>query len=131
LFLGGGCLTFATNNGAVAALLIALYPRFPTAPNDHRCHLQAFRHLYVLATEARCLQTVDVDTGLPVYAPIEMTIKESAFYSETTFCRVTPCILPERCSVCLFHFYCIYNCVFFTPVLGLHESHFLCIPIVG
>jgi len=40
LFLGGGCLTFATNNGAVAALLIALYPRFPTAPNDHRCHLQ-------------------------------------------------------------------------------------------
>jgi anaphase-promoting complex subunit 1 len=96
LFLGGGGLTFATNNGAVAALLIALYPRFPTAPNDHRCHLQAFRHLYVLATEKRCLQTVDVDTGLPVYVPIEMTLKETAHYGETTFSRVTPCILPER-----------------------------------
>lgn len=96
LFLGGGGLTFATNNGAVAALLIALYPRFPTAPNDHRCHLQAFRHLYVLATEKRCLQTVDVDTGLPVYVPIEMTLKETAQYGETTFSRVTPCILPER-----------------------------------
>jgi hypothetical protein len=40
LFLGGGTATFSTNNNAVAALLISLYPRFPTAPNDHRCHLQ-------------------------------------------------------------------------------------------
>ena len=96
LFLGGGGLTFATDNGAVAALLIALYPRFPVTPSDHRCHLQAFRHLYVLATEARSLQTVDVDTQLPVYVPIEMTLKESVFCSETLYSHVTPCILPER-----------------------------------
>ncbi|KAF7143142.1 hypothetical protein RHSIM_Rhsim05G0134800 [Rhododendron simsii] len=51
--------------------------------------------LYVLATEARWLQTVDVDTGLPVYAPLEMTIKETEHYGETSFCEVTPCILPE------------------------------------
>ena len=99
LFLGGGGYTFSTNNGAVAALLIALYPSFPKNPNDHRCHLQAFRHLYVLATEARCLQTVDVDSQLPVYIPIEVTLKESALYSETVLSHVTPCILPDQRSL--------------------------------
>ncbi|KAF8397264.1 hypothetical protein HHK36_016174 [Tetracentron sinense] len=128
LFLGGGMRTFSTSNSAIAALLITLYPRLPTGPNDNRCHLQqhiygydyghlmglkvdledflcgmhptypfqAFRHLYVLATEARWMQTVDVDTGLPVYAPLEVTIIETEHYAETSFCEVTPCILPER-----------------------------------
>ncbi|XP_068662507.1 anaphase-promoting complex subunit 1 isoform X2 [Aristolochia californica] len=96
LFLGGGMRSFSTGNSAVAMLLITLYPRLPTGPNDNRCHLQAFRHLYVLATEPRVVQTVDVDTGLPVYAPLEVTIKETENHSETSFCEVTPCILPER-----------------------------------
>ncbi|KAK4436500.1 Anaphase-promoting complex subunit [Sesamum alatum] len=96
LFLGGGMWTFSTSNSSVAALLITLYPRLPTGPNDNRCHLQAFRHLYVLATEARWIQTVDVDTGLPVYVPLEVTIKETELYTETSFCEVTPCSLPER-----------------------------------
>uniref|UniRef100_A0A5B7B7B0 Putative anaphase-promoting complex subunit 1 isoform X2 n=1 Tax=Davidia involucrata TaxID=16924 RepID=A0A5B7B7B0_DAVIN len=96
LFLGGGMRTFSTSNSSIAALLITLYPRLPTGPNDNRCHLQAFRHLYVLATEARWIQTVDVDTGLPVYAPLEVTIRETEHYAETSFCEVTPCILPER-----------------------------------
>lgn len=96
LFLGGGMRTFSTNNSAIACLLITLYPRFPIGPNDNRCHLQAYRHLYVLATEARWLQTLDVDTGLPVYAPLEITIKETEHHAETTYCQVTPCILPER-----------------------------------
>ncbi|XP_047316183.1 anaphase-promoting complex subunit 1 [Impatiens glandulifera] len=96
LFLGGGVRTFSTSNSSIAALLIALYPRLPMGPNDNRCHLQAFRHLYVLATEARWVQTIDVDTGLPVYAPLEVTIKETDCYSETTFCEITPCLLPER-----------------------------------
>ncbi|XP_051140465.1 anaphase-promoting complex subunit 1 isoform X2 [Andrographis paniculata] len=97
LFLGGGMWTFSTSNSSIAALLITLYPRLPTGPNDNRCHIQAFRHLYVLASEARWVQTVDVDTGLPVYVPLEVTIKESELYAETSFCEVTPCILPERC----------------------------------
>nr|POE84850.1 anaphase-promoting complex subunit 1 [Quercus suber] len=88
--------TFSTSNSSVAALLITLYPRLPTGPNDNRCHLQAFRHLYVLATEARWIQTVDVDTGLPVYAPLEVTTRETELYAETSFCEVTPCLLPER-----------------------------------
>lgn len=91
--------TFSTSSNSIAVLLISLYPRLPTGPNDNRCHLQAFRHLYVLATEARWLQTVDVDTGLPVYAPLEMTIKETEHYGETSFCEVTPCILPERATL--------------------------------
>lgn len=65
--------------------------------------LQAFRHLYVLATEARWIQTVDVDTGLPVYAPLEVTTRETEHYSETSFCEVTPCILPERAIVSNLH----------------------------
>ncbi|KAB1217628.1 Anaphase-promoting complex subunit 1 [Morella rubra] len=96
LFLGGGMRTFSTSNSSVAALLITLYPRLPTGPNDNRCHLQAFRHLYVLAMEARWIQTVDVDTGLPVYAPLEVTTRETEHYAETSFCEVTPCLLPER-----------------------------------
>ncbi|KAI4306844.1 hypothetical protein L6164_030088 [Bauhinia variegata] len=96
LFLGGGMRTFSTNHSSIAALLITLYPRLPTSPNDNRCHLQAFRHLYVLATEARWIQTVDVDSGLPVYAPLEVTIRETDHYAESSFCEVTPCLLPER-----------------------------------
>ena len=52
LFLGGGLRTLGTSNQAVAALLIALFPRFPATSADNRCHLQAFRHLYVLASGA-------------------------------------------------------------------------------
>ncbi|XP_042491370.1 anaphase-promoting complex subunit 1 isoform X2 [Macadamia integrifolia] len=96
LFLGGGMHTFSTSNTAIASLLITLYPRLPNGPNDNRCHLQAFRHLYVLAAEARWVQTIDVDTGLPVYAPLEVTTVETENYAETSFCEISPCILPER-----------------------------------
>ncbi|KAJ9683860.1 hypothetical protein PVL29_016384 [Vitis rotundifolia] len=99
LFLGGGMRTFSTSNSSIAALLITLYPRLPTGPNDNRCHLQAYRHLYVLATEARWIQTVDVDTGLPVYAPLEVTVRETEHFAETSFFEVTPCILPERATL--------------------------------
>lgn len=46
LFLGGGRLTISTSKPAIAALLAALFPRFPNSPSDNRYHLQAFRHLY-------------------------------------------------------------------------------------
>lgn len=60
--------------------------------------------MYVLATEARWVQTVDVDTGLPVYAPLEVTIKETEHFAETSFGDVTPCILPERAVVSFMDF---------------------------
>ncbi|KAE8682009.1 Anaphase-promoting complex subunit 1 [Hibiscus syriacus] len=98
LFLGGGTRIFSTSNSSIAALLITLYPQLPTGPNDNRCNLQAFRHLYVLAMDARWLQTIDIDTGLPVYAPLEVIIREIEHYSKTSFCEITHCILPE-CSI--------------------------------
>lgn len=65
LFLAGGrytakrkhCLSFSTNyfsvlrhslatdNASIAALVVALFPRFPSAPNDNRYYFQPFRHL--------------------------------------------------------------------------------------
>ena len=42
---------------------------------------------------------MDVDSGLPVYAPLEITVTETEHYAETTFCEVTPCLLPERATV--------------------------------
>ncbi len=65
LFLGGGRYSLSTSDGAIASLICSLYPQFPNASNDNRYHLQAFRHLYVLAAEERCIQVLDVDTHQP------------------------------------------------------------------
>eukprot|EP00927_Polykrikos_kofoidii_P040402 TRINITY_DN34546_c0_g2_i1.p1 TRINITY_DN34546_c0_g2~~TRINITY_DN34546_c0_g2_i1.p1 ORF type:complete len:1076 (-),score=190.18 TRINITY_DN34546_c0_g2_i1:260-3019(-) len=65
VFLGGGRYTFDREPLSVAALLMAAFPRFPTSLTDNRCHLQAFRHLYVLAARHRCVEAVDVDTRRP------------------------------------------------------------------
>lgn len=40
LFMGGGATTFSTNDEAVAALVIALYPKFPRSTTDNRHHHQ-------------------------------------------------------------------------------------------
>ncbi|GJP44122.1 hypothetical protein CLOM_g3524 [Closterium sp. NIES-68] len=40
LSLGACQATFSTAPSAVAALLLALFPHFPSSPSDHRCHLQ-------------------------------------------------------------------------------------------
>lgn len=42
-----------------------------------RCHLQAFRHLYVLASEPRVLMPRDVDSGLTCYVPVKVRFKVS------------------------------------------------------
>ena len=50
LFLGGGSSTFDTSsNRTIAVLLVSLFPQFPIARDDNRYHLQALRHMYVLA----------------------------------------------------------------------------------
>ena len=59
LFLGGGTMTLGTSNLAVAALCMSLYPVWPSDVLDNRGHLQALRHLWVLAVEGRCLVTRD------------------------------------------------------------------------
>lgn len=66
LFLGGGKCTLGREPEDIAALLFAFYPRFSVGSFDNQCHLQALRHLYVLATKPSVLQPIDVDTGKQV-----------------------------------------------------------------
>ncbi|EXJ89982.1 hypothetical protein A1O3_03049 [Capronia epimyces CBS 606.96] len=63
LFLAGGTRTFGTSNVAIASLCIAFYPVLPNDVLDNRAHLQALRHLWVLAVEGRCLVARDGDAG--------------------------------------------------------------------
>jgi len=57
--------------GLFCACTACLEFPFPT----HRYHLQALRHLYVLAADPRLLIPVDVDSNTPCYALIEVTFK--------------------------------------------------------
>eukprot|EP01041_Mallomonas_annulata_P005269 gene5269-10541_t len=59
---------------SVAALLLALCPRFPMRSHDHQYHLHALRHQVALAAEGRALQPLDVMTGRPV--SIEILVKD-------------------------------------------------------
>uniref|UniRef100_A0A7N6BMK7 Anaphase-promoting complex subunit 1 n=1 Tax=Anabas testudineus TaxID=64144 RepID=A0A7N6BMK7_ANATE len=95
LFLGGGRYTLSTSNSSIAALLCALYPHFPAHSTDNRYHLQALRHLAVLAAEPRLLVPVDVDSLKPCYALLEVTYKETKWYDETTVELMAPTMLPE------------------------------------
>lgn len=98
LFMGGGTHTFGTSNQAIAALLISLFPVFPQDTTDNRCHLQALRHLYVLAAEQRCVEAVDVDTQQPVFVPVEIGYK---CWDGNVACRkeVAPFLLPEHNTI--------------------------------
>ncbi|KAM3086397.1 Anaphase-promoting complex subunit 1 [Clarireedia jacksonii] len=90
LFLGGGTFTFSTSDKAIAALLVAFYPIFPSSVQDNKSHLQAFRHFWVLAAEPRCLVTRDIDTDQPVPIPLSITLR-----SGEEIQRHTPCLIPE------------------------------------
>ncbi|MEQ2262531.1 Anaphase-promoting complex subunit 1, partial [Xenotaenia resolanae] len=95
LFLGGGRYTLSSSNSAIAALLCALYPHFPAHSTDNRYHLQALRHLAVLAAEPRLLVPVDVDSLKPCYALLEVTYKATKWYNQTTVELMAPTLLPE------------------------------------
>ena len=100
LFLGGAARTFSTENDAVAYLLIAMYPRFPTDTNDHRCHCQAFRHLYVLASRERLLTTVDIESKSQTSAPVEIDVLVDANRRKyKTIKTTTPCLAPDTKTI--------------------------------
>ncbi|KAI9707673.1 MAG: Anaphase-promoting complex subunit 1 [Candelina mexicana] len=90
LFFGGGNYTFGTSDLAIASLLCAFYPLFPTSILDNKSHLQAFRHLWVLAAEARCLVARDVETHRPVTVSVAVSLRNGTNRSLTA-----PCLLPE------------------------------------
>ncbi|KAL5354029.1 Anaphase-promoting complex subunit 1 [Pseudogymnoascus australis] len=96
LFLAGGTHTFGTSNLAIAALMVAFYPIFPTSILDNKSHLQAFRHFWVLATEARCVVARDIDTNMPVSIPLEISLRTD---NDSSVSRHAPCLLPEIDSI--------------------------------
>ena len=75
LFLGGGRYTLGTSDSAIACLLGAFYPRFPSISHENRGHLQALRHLWVLAVEPRCLMGRDVESREVVYLPVKVKVQ--------------------------------------------------------
>jgi len=77
LFLGGGKCTLGNRPDDVAMLITAFYPHFPILSSDNQYHLQALRHLYVLAVHERILEAVDVDSNEKVCIPIELSLANS------------------------------------------------------
>jgi anaphase-promoting complex subunit 1 len=53
LGLGSGGYTFGRSEMDIASLLMSVYPHFPLEINDNQYHLQALRHLYVLAVKPK------------------------------------------------------------------------------
>lgn len=92
LFLGAGRFTLSTSDSAIAALLIAFYPRYPISAQDNRCHLQAYRHLWLLAVEARLLSVEDVKSGESSTMDVEMRMAGEQTASVTL---TTPCLFPK------------------------------------
>jgi hypothetical protein len=74
MFLAGGKYSFKRDPLSTACLLLSILPRYPSRTVDHQYHLQALRHFYVLAVESRILQTVDVDTGLPISVDLQLDL---------------------------------------------------------
>lgn len=95
LFLAGGRYTLGTSNAAIACLLIALFPRFPLHSNDTRGLLQAFRHLWVLSVEPRCLIARDADTNEITRIPIKIKVNEPSGEPVRTHHFICPTLLPD------------------------------------
>ncbi|KZT67155.1 hypothetical protein DAEQUDRAFT_713848 [Daedalea quercina L-15889] len=93
LFLGGGRFTLGTSDSAVACMVAAFFPRFPHVSSDNKSYLQALRHLWVLATEPRCLVARDVDTREVVYLPVKLKVKEGNEVGTTQM--IAPTLIPD------------------------------------
>ncbi|KAI8874873.1 hypothetical protein K501DRAFT_234486 [Backusella circina FSU 941] len=76
LFMGLGGYTFSSHKESIAALLCAFYPFYPTTTDDNRFHLQALRHLWVIAADSRWLMPIDVDKNEPCRVPMYLTMYE-------------------------------------------------------
>lgn len=103
LFLGKGRFTLGTSKIATAALLCTFYPVFPRTPSCNRFHLQALRHMWVLAVEPRCLLARDVDSGMSVYLRLKFKLcerSENEKKEEITAKYLTaPTLMPSLASI--------------------------------
>ncbi|KAL3666576.1 hypothetical protein V7S43_008203 [Phytophthora oleae] len=101
LFLGGGRATVSRSKEAISALVISLYPMPPMNTADNKYHLQAFRHLYVLAVDtSRLLETVDVNTKTSSAVQVRIDLQSTENGSQPPS-RVlqTPCLLPDITTI--------------------------------
>lgn len=98
LFLGGGRYTLGTSDAAICGLLIAFYPRFPLFGYDNRFHLQALRHLWVLAVEPRCLITRDIDSRKVIFLPVKLRVAEADFRI-ASLPLLAPTLTPDFTSI--------------------------------
>ncbi|XP_076758476.1 anaphase promoting complex subunit 1 [Xylocopa sonorina] len=99
LFLGGGKYTLSNSASAVAALIISFFPKFPTHSNDNRYHLQALRHLYVLAAEPRVILPRDIDSNQYCYATVHLTFESEKDAEGQDLILQAPCLLPQLCNI--------------------------------
>lgn len=99
LFLGGGKYTLSNSPSAIAALIISLFPKFPTHSNDNRYHLQALRHLYVLAAEPRVILPKDIDSNQYCYATVQLTFESEKDAEGQDLILQAPCLLPQLCNI--------------------------------
>eukprot|EP00727_Mastigamoeba_balamuthi_P002198 m51a1_g11976 anaphase promoting complex subunit 1 (1501) ;mRNA; r:840808-846266 len=100
LFLGGGKLTFSTSVESVAMLLCSVFPIWPLHSSDERHCLQAFRHLYVLAAQCRCVVSCDVDTKQLCRTDISVCLERAPGLQQPEVLQLTtPCLLPELSTI--------------------------------
>ena len=94
LFLGACRYSFSASPEAIGALICALYPIYPNHSSDNRYHLQALRHLYVLAAEPRLLIPYDISTNQPVY--VNVIVNQKQTNGEYLKLKLKlPCLMPE------------------------------------
>ena len=102
-----GRATLSRSNESIAALVIAFFPRYPKSTTDNRYHLQALRHLYVLAVDYRVVNAVDIDTGATCLVPLRIKYKKDCRGKSIQNKKdikddnnkgqrvIAPCLLPE------------------------------------
>lgn len=94
LFLGQGKASLKRDDISIASLIISTCPRYPLRTKDNQSHLQALRHIYVLAVEERCLQAVDVNSGVSSPLDVEVSLRNGS-----TMQIHIPALLPELSSI--------------------------------
>lgn len=101
LFLGGGRATLSRSREAIASLVISLFPVGPMNTADNKYHLQAFRHLYVLAVDtSRLLETVNVESKENCSVNIRLQVQQDHGQKQLTSEEFyTPCLLPSLDSI--------------------------------
>lgn len=94
LFLAGGGASLRRDPTSIGAMVISFCPKFPMRTVDNQYHLQALRHLYVLAVEWRSMVTVDISSNLSVSSQVTLHRPVSGEFTMLS----TPCLLPELSS---------------------------------